>query len=76
MEGNYAKVMSESRPKVFEVLYQKLQDSVRERQHAAREQSGKPWSEIKLQSLGTKSADAMGIISHMVGYAADLERIV
>ncbi len=71
MEGNYAKVLTESRPGVFEVLYQKLQDSVRERQQTARVESAKPWGDSKMQQ-----PSAMSIISNMVGYAADLERIV
>lgn len=72
MEGNYAKVMTESRPNVFDVLYQKLQDSVSARQQDAREESGKPTGESKHLHMGS----SMGIISNMVGYAADLERIV
>ena len=72
MEGNYAKVLSENRASVFDVLFHKLRDAVAVRQKETRAQSA-------VFSTTVGSTDAwlpMDIMSNMVGYAADLERIV
>lgn len=72
MEGNYAKVLSESRPNVFDVLFNKLREAVSVRQQETRTQSA-----VFSTTVGTTDAWLpMDIMSNMVGYAADLERIV
>ena len=79
MEGNYAKVLVEKREPVFEVLFQKLQEAVRIRQQQTRAESAiQPHSlEVSTTAIAANDgATAMSIISNMVGYAADLERIV
>jgi len=72
MEGNYAKVLSESRPNVFDVLFSKLREAVSVRQQETRTQS----SVFSTAVGSTDSWLPMDIMSNMVGYAADLERIV
>ena len=72
MEGNYAKVLSEARASVFDVLFSKLSEAVALRQKETRTKSA-------VFSTAVGSTDAwlpMDIMSNMVGYAADLERIV
>ena len=72
MEGNYAKVLSEARANVFDLLFSKLSEAVALRQKETRTKSA-------VFSTAVGSTDAwlpMDIMSNMVGYAADLERIV
>jgi len=75
MEGNYAKVLVEKREPVFEVLFMKLQEAVRTRQQETRELSSINSAKTNLTTLTAESAP-LSIISNMVGYAVDLERIV
>ena len=74
MEGNYAKVLVEKRDKVFDVLFHKLQGAVQARQQQTRAASATAAS-VAVASA-TDAASAMGILSNMIGYATDLERIV
>ncbi len=75
MEGNYAKVFNEPRDALFDPLYGTLQETLKRKQREIRESCGT----INRQQtmIPTVNADsAMGIISNMVGYAVDLERII
>ena len=76
MEGNYAKVLVEKRDKVFDVLFHKLQGAVQSRQQQTRAASSSVGSVSAAALTAADSAAAMGILSNMVGYATDLERIV
>lgn len=71
MEGNYAKVLTARRSKVFEVMYERLQEAVRVRQSETRNESN--FTGIATPSV---SEERLDVISNMIGYAADLERIV
>jgi PAB1-binding protein PBP1 len=73
MEGNYAKVLVEKREKVFDVLFAKVQEAVQTRQQQTR-----ALSSVNAVSAVRAASDMapLSIISNMVGYAVDLERIV
>ena len=77
MEGNYAKALAEKRDKVFDVLFQRLQGVVQAKQRLTRTESS---TAAGLQSgtslVAIDNAAAMNILSNMIGYASDLERIV
>ena len=75
MEGNYAKVLSEKRDIVFDVLFQKLHASVQTKQQQTRLESGGSGLQASGISLIDPAA-ALTVLSNMVGYATDLERIV
>jgi hypothetical protein len=78
MEGNYAKLLGESRPKIFDKLYTtKMQEAVHIRQAKAHEISCSSF-ETPASSVAPTNfkSEAMGILSNMVSYAVDLERIV
>ena len=74
MEGNYAKVLHEKRDKLFDVMYARLQDAVRARQSQTRAATAE-CAPVAV-SAAIDAEVSMSIISNMVGYAADLERIV
>ena len=78
MEGNYAKVLVEKREKVFDVLYKQLQGAVTAKQQQTRaESAANVLAGTNTAGLAaTDSAAALAVLSNMVGYATDLERIV
>ncbi len=77
MEGNYAKALAGKRDKVFDVLFQRLQGVVQAKQRLTRTESS---TTAGLQSgaslVAIDNAAAVNILSNMIGYATDLERIV
>ena len=75
MEGNYAKVLTEKREAVFNMVFQKLQEAVVLRQQETRAEAAST-ANMAPASTSQLEVGPMAIISNMVGYAADLERIV
>ena len=77
MEGNYAKVLAERRDSVFDSLFQKLQIVVHSKQQETRAESASTAGMQAGSGLTViDQAAALGVLSNMVGYATDLERIV
>lgn len=77
MEGNYAKVLAEKRDKVFEVLFHRLQGVVQAKQVQTRTESSATAAVSTASALtAVDHGAALAILSNMVGYATDLERIV
>lgn len=76
MEGNYAKVLTEKRDKIFDVMYVRLQEAVCARQLQTRADSAATTNATSSILSAVDSAAGLAIISNMIGYAADLERIV
>lgn len=76
MEGNYAKVLSGVREKEFDVLYRELQGAVQAKQLQTRSESAVSQQSLAGTAAAIDSASAWTVLSNMVGYATDLERIV
>jgi hypothetical protein len=78
MEGNYAKALAERRDPIFEVLFRQLQGVVQAKQRATREETAASTSAQAAQPtlVAVDNASAMKILSNMIGYATDLERII
>ena len=77
MEGNFAKVLVEQRDRIFDVLFHRLEGVVQQKQHQNRTECAT--SSVLPSGLALTAVDqtaAMGILSNMIGYATDLERIV
>jgi hypothetical protein len=77
MEGNYAKVLAEKREPVFETLSQRLTGVVLAKQQETRAESASTAGMVTGSGLTMiDQTAALGVLSNMVGYATDLERIV
>ena len=77
MEGNFAKVLGEKREQVFDVLFHRLQGMIQSKQQQNRSLSASSAeSPITATLVAVDQTAAMGILSNMIGYATDLERIV
>jgi hypothetical protein len=77
MEGNYAKVLAEVRDRVFDQLFSRLQIVVQSKQAQTRSESSSISGPTNLSGLvAVDQETALAILSNMVGYATDLERIV